>query len=231
MKKWISLGMSLCVKAVALYNGSPSLPQIPEQNLFLAQDALLSLKLSMLQDFIWSRNLDGLSDPAFHAAFSGGVITIGWIDRVETYLLLGSESFSLSGDSCLLKAHGSFGGEIGARATVIFWGDTKLSMDAKYAYLWPHLDSGGQGWQREWQVGVALGQEFAWFTPYLGVKYARMLMKLSSLPSLGTLLINNTSPFGAFMGLSIAGRRGLFFDVEARFFDDNALALELGLRF
>ncbi|MBS0627507.1 MAG: hypothetical protein JSS09_04780, partial [Verrucomicrobia bacterium] len=115
---------------------------------------------------------------------------------------------------------------------------------AKYFYGWPDLESFQKGsdtvkpsassWQREWQVGVALSQKFFVFTPYIGANYSRFTLKFSHLPKNLTsenIFIKNSSPFGFFIGMGICGETGVFFDFEARFFDEYALSTALGLRF
>lgn len=93
------------------------------------------------------------------------------------------------------------------------------------------LSCGSGSWSREWQVGFALSQQFAWFTPYVGGKCAKMRLQLTNLQSLGSLCVENKSPFGVFVGLGVSGIKGVFFDGEVSFLDDSAFSCALGLRF
>ncbi len=239
--------------AFALYNGSPALPEMPRDNLFLSEDSIFSLKLDYEGDFVLGRRItanSSLKDPSMNSQFNGAGVSLGFLDRVELYTCLGGfkTSFSAeqetSSDKTLhIKTAESFGGLIGARAIGAFWGDTRLGFDAKYFYGWPRLHSLELGQQKlssdyqsssetEWQIGAALSQTFAFFTPYVGVKYARFFLHFVDVEALKKdISIQNVSPFGVFVGLGISGKKGPFLDLEARFLDEYALSASLGMRF
>ncbi|MES2200281.1 MAG: hypothetical protein V4489_08965 [Chlamydiota bacterium] len=236
--------------AFALYNGSPTLPEMPEDALFIPKDSAFSMKTNYEGDLVLGRNItaSSLSDPNIRSLFNGAEVSFGFIDRVEVYTLLGGFNSTVSGfqgsSYCKLKVKESFGGAIGVRAIGIFWGETKLGFDAKYFYGWPNLESLQKGshkvkasadsYQSEWQVGAALSQRFAFFTPYIGVNYSRFTLNFSKLSNQlfsKKIKIENTSPFGFLIGLGISGGKGVFFDFEARFFNEHALSAALGLRF
>jgi hypothetical protein len=249
-KSLIFLSFLITSSAFALYNGSPTLPEMPENSLSLPQDSGFSMKMNYEGDLLLGRKItaSSLSDPNIHSFFNGAALTFGFIDRVELYTLLGGFNSTVSGyqDSsyCKVKIKESFGGALGVRAIGIFWGDIKVGFDAKYFYGWPNLDSlekgsekvsaTASGIQREWQVGVAIARKFAIFTPYVGANYSRFVLDLNKISSdlfPNNINIKNTSPFGFLIGLGICGEKGVFFDFEARFFDEYALSAALGLRF
>jgi hypothetical protein len=237
------------VSLLALYNGSPNLPEMPFDNLFIEENSSFSLKANYEGDFVLSRKITvspSWNHAQMHSMLNGGEISWGFIDRVEIYTLLGSFKTSFSAEKEKEHLHvdirNSFGGEIGARALAIFWGETKLGFDAKYFYGWPHLSKfeyagkdlatkTKQANQQEWQVGVSLSQTFAFFTPYVGAKFARFSLNLTGTDLHEDLLVENNSPFGVFVGLGIAGRIGPFLDLEARFLDEYAFSCALGMRF
>ncbi len=244
------LSFLITSSAFALYNGSPTLPEMPENAFFLPKDSAFSLKANYEGDLVLGRNLkaSSFSDPNIHSLFNGAEVSFGFIDRVELYTLLGGFNSTVSAfqDSsyCKFKIKESFGGAVGVRAIGIFWGETKLGFDAKYFYGWPNLESLQKGSktvkasassdQSEWQVGVALSQKFAIFTPYVGVNYSKFTLNFSKFSHdifSGKIKIENSSPFGFLIGLGICGGKGVFFDFEARFFDEYALSSALGFRF
>ena len=244
----LALGSPLSV--FALYNGCPSLPEMPTDNLFLKADSPFSLKVDYEGDYLLSRNLkeeNSFLSPQIRSMFNGAEVSFGFVDRVELYTLLGASKATISGhkedDYLKIKTKESFGGEVGARVIAIFWGELKLGFDAKYFYGWPRLgslsvngkdigDSYSQSMENEWQVGVGLSQKFALFMPYAGVKYSRFTLNFTGLsgPS-NEILLENESPFGFFIGMGIAGKKGPFFNFEARFLDEYAFSGSLGLRF
>ena len=246
----LCLVMGLPSSVFALYNGCPSLPEMPSENLFLKADSPISLKIDYEGDYLLGRNLkdvNSFSQPRIRSMFNGAEISLGVIDRVEFYTLLGASKTTVSGykrgDYLELKTNESFGGEIGARVIATFWGETQLGFDAKYFYGWPRVDSldvnshkvessYNQSMEQQWQVGAALSQRFAIFTPYAGIKYARFTMNFIGLADhVNEISIQNKSPFGLFVGMGIAGKKGPFFNFEARFVDEYAFSASSGLRF
>ncbi len=233
MLRQFFLFVLLSIPVFALYNGSPTLPEMPENNLFFNENSPFSAKTSYEVDFLLGRKVETVSysDGSLHSFFQGAEIAWGFIDRVEVYMLLGVEKISFSanrgGKNREIQTSASFGGDIGVRSIIAFWGETKLGVDAKYFYAWPQVaDSSYEGNKdQQWQVGLALSQEFFFFTPYIGGKVSNMQLNLEGIQ------IKNSNPFGVFVGLGIAGNKGVFLDLEARFLDDYALSGVAGFRF
>lgn len=242
---------SMCTASLcAMYQGSPTLPEMPEENLFLPKDSAFSLKATYEADLVLGRNISAssLSDSNIHSFLNAAEITWGILDRFEIYTLLGGFKETIVGSKesayCKLKIGESFGGEIGARVIGIFWGETKIGFDAKYFYGYPKLktvevgsktaSASSKSWQREWQVGVALSQKIAYFTPYVGANFSRFAADFTSVQSSifsENTHIENTSPWGFVIGLGICGSKGPFLDLEARFFDEYAFSGAAGIRF
>lgn len=237
----------------ALYNGSPSLPEMPENGFFMSNNSFIAVKLGYEGDSLLGRDLDasGASDPGIRAMLNGAVLTLGFINRVEIYSLLGATKSKVSvhaeSEKIQLKTGQDFGGEAGIRANTPIWGDMKFGIDAKYFYAWPTLSSikvggarvspRGKVFQKEWQVGASFSQTFAYFTPYVGVKFSRFYIDYANLSSLKTWIpskkvnIQNKGPFGCFIGMGIAGKTGVYFDFEGRFIDEYGLTGALGISF
>lgn len=234
----------------AMYQGSPTLPEMPEDNLFLSKDSAFSLKATYQADVVLGRNISisSLSESNIHAFLNGAEIAFGISDRFEIYSLLGAFHETITGskdsDYCKLKIGQSFGGEIGARVIALFWGETKIGFDAKYFYGYPHLKkvqvgnttatASAKSWQREWQLGVAISQKIAYFTPYVGANFSRFAADFTDVSSAifsQNTYIQNTSPWGFVVGLGVSGIQGPFLDVEARFFDEYAFSGAVGIRF
>ncbi len=246
--------VSLSSFSFALYNGSPALPEMPENGFFLSKDSAIALKTGYEGDFILGRNLEissPSSDPGIRGMFNAATLTFGFVNRIEVYTSLGSSEYRLffhaQDEEIKLKAGGSFGGEIGIRANTPVWADMKFGVDAKYFYAWPNLSevsAGGQTlstegkvFEKEWQVGAGFSQTFAFFTPYVGVRFSKFSLKFVNVfgiedwvPS-RRVAVHNQNPFGLFIGMGIAAPRGVYFDFEARFIDEYALTGAFGLSF
>jgi hypothetical protein len=250
MKKiFLSILLLAPFSAHALYNGNPVLPQMPRDNLFLNKECPISLKINYEGDFLLGRKIksSAIESPSFRSMLNGGEFSFGILDRVELYTLLGAFKNKVSGEKngsdFHIKTKESFGGQIGVRALAIFWGDIKVGLDGKYFYGWPRLNSiyfegvdssayAKKTWQQEWQVGVSISQTFAFVTPYVGAKCARFKMTFINVSEVDeSVRVDNVSPFGLFIGLGFAGKKGAFMNLEARFLDEYALTAALGLRF
>ena len=235
----ILLLISFSSTAFALYNGSPNLPEMPEQGFVTSPDQAIAFKVGYEGDFTFGRHLQApsVSDPNIYSQFNGSSLTVGFMNRIEVYTLLGSSltqfSFTSSGENIQLNTKENFAGEVGIRANTPIWGDFKFGVDAKYFYAWPTLSEGlGSVFQKEWQVGAAFSQTFAYFTPYIGVKFGKFHMEYVDLSSFSkNVSLQNACPVGLFIGMGIAAKKGISFDFEARFVDEYAFTGALGLSF
>jgi len=84
--------------SMALYNGAPALPEMPEQGFFLSKDSFVSLKIGYEGDFLLGRNLDAssVSDPGMTSMVNGATLAIGFINRLEVYTVLGASTTQVS---------------------------------------------------------------------------------------------------------------------------------------
>lgn len=238
----------------SLYNGNTALPDMPEEAFFLSKNSFISLKSGYEGDFLLGRNIGvsaDSSDPWIHSMLNGGTLSLGFINRLELYTLLGASKSKVvvqsAGQEVELKTAQNFGGEVGIRANTPVWRDMKFGVDAKYFYAWPEIDylqvagqrikNTGRVFQKEWQVGLSVSQTFAWFSPYVGVKFCRFRMKFIDLTSLADWIpseqvsIYNKSPFGFFVGLGISAVKGFYFNFESRFVDEYAISGAFGCSF
>jgi hypothetical protein len=249
---WFFL-QSIPFSLFSLYNGNTALPEMPENGFFLSDNSCISVKLGYEGDFLFGRNI-GISssgnDPSIRSMLNGGTFSLGFINRIELYSLLGVTTTKVAfheGGKIELKTPENFGGEVGIRANTPVWGDLKFGADAKYFYAWPTLESAEvQGkvepassriLQKEWQVGISFSQTFAFFTPYAGVKFGKFRMKFIDLKGLSDWISSNTisfynkSCFGFFIGLGLSLQYGVYANLEFRCVDENALTAALGFSF
>jgi hypothetical protein len=225
--------------AFALYNGSPALPEMPEQGFFSDRDGAVSFKAGYEGDFTFGRHLQvsSIADPQIYSQFNAASLTLGFINRIEVYALLGGSltqfSCTSSEESIELNTKENFAGEVGIRANTPIWGDLKFGVDAKYFYAWPTLsDAPGSVFQKEWQVGASFSQTFAYFIPYVGVKFGKFYMEYVDLDvRVQNIFLQNACPVGLFIGMGIAATKGIYLDLEARFVDEYAFTGALGMSF
>lgn len=194
----------------ALYNGNPSLPDMPEQGLFISGDQCLGMKLGYELDTTFSKRVKfDLEQKApkirmkdlldtYHSTKQLGVITFNFIDRFEIYTLLGAMKLSMSqrpfgGSYVEYETDNEFIWGVGGRVVLVYWDEVILGVNARYNAS--HLDlsqliingapvvtSDAKMEYHEWQLGMSFSREIGPFIPYVGVAYASMLSELKNLP-------------------------------------------------
>ncbi len=232
----------------------PGFTEHARNGIFLSENAGVAFKAGYEGDFTLGRNLSSSSfnNPGLRAQFNAGTITLGFVNRIELYSCLGSSYAHLTCDTktdekISFKTDHNFGGEVGFRANTPIFRQMKFGVDAKYFYAWPTLSSidlngeslapEGRVFQKEWQVGIGFSQTFAFFTPYVGVKFSKFSLEFVDLTSVSSesfsdkVEVHNKNPFGLFIGMGISGKKAAYFDFEARFIDEYALTGALGLSF
>ena len=89
-----------------------------------------------------------------------------------------------------------------------------------------------QSLKKSGRFGAAFSQTFAYFTPYAGIKFGKFNMEYVNLSSFSkNISLQNACPVGLFLGMGIAGQKGIYVDLEARFVDEYACTGALGLSF
>jgi hypothetical protein len=253
--------LALQGQGYSLYNGNPALPEMPEEGFFVPKESWFSFKFGYEGDVLFDRSLrvEGKKSHishhvnSFEYIMNSGSLTLGFSDRVEIYGLLGAMKTKMS-QTPVSHEHVHydtgyhFSGEMGIRAIVAYWGDTKLSVDAKYFMTNPHIDridlngdrissSGAKIHETEWQVGAGVSHRVSWFIPYAGFKYSNLRMKFCHLSSLESIIprkkfvVKNNCPVGFFFGFGFSADRGIAINVEARVLDETAVTAALDIRF
>jgi hypothetical protein len=251
----------LSLKALALYNGNPSFPMMPEEGLFIAKEDWFGIKMGYQFDDVYDRRLHMAQCHAeqrkkireYQSLSNLGVLTFNFNDRAEIFGTLGTLSFELSQrpfrDSKVSYHTGShFAWGVGGRAILAYWGDLQVALNA--AYLQSNLPLSSvevndksyakrhaKAEFREWQIGAGVSYRFSWFIPYLGVDFSDFRTKIEDLNSLKFLFHRNhvvfkeAHPFGGFLGFGLSAERGFDINFEARFLNENAVSVSGDFKF
>ena len=191
---------------VALYNGNPSLPMMPESGAFISKDYWIGVKAGYAFDYVYDRQLHMTGKTPDHShrkvqkynsVSNFGVVTLNFNDRVEAFGLLGSMSAELSQHlfenvkvSYDTQTHFAWGA--GGRAILAYWGDLQFAINASYVRSDLPLSSlkvNGRSYAKkqaeldfqEWQVGIGASYRCRWFIPYLGVDYSDFRSRIEHL--------------------------------------------------
>lgn len=259
----LAIGLAFCsfTKVLSLYNGNPSLPEMPEEGWLISKESWLDLKIGYEGDIVFDRCMhvhashdnDVHNINSYQSTMNSGTFTFGFSNRVELYFLLGSYQVELSQrlhneNHIHYDTDHHLGGLAGVRAIVGYWGETRLGLDAKYFMSTPdlaHLKLNGHHvpsdsakmTDLEWQVGASLSHKVSFFIPYIGIKYSSAEIKLSHLHSLESALgtnhlrLKNKYPVGFVFGFGLSADRALAANLEARILDETAATLAVDFRF
>lgn len=209
----IFLLLLMPLSAIALYNGNPSLPMMPEEGLFISKEHWLGLKAGYEFNRVYDRKLHMEGQHLEHCTkkvqkyeslSNFGLVTLNFNDRAELFGSLGSLSSEIShhpfSDTKISYHSGTnFAWGVGGRAILAYWGDLQLSVNAEYVKSHPGLSSlkvNGKSYPTrhaeidycEWQVGIGVSYRFNWFVPYIGVDYADFRERIEHLDSIKFLI-------------------------------------------
>ncbi|MBS0620343.1 MAG: hypothetical protein JSS61_02665 [Verrucomicrobia bacterium] len=215
MGSWIFLLITLLlpsIGALALYQGNPSFPLMPEQGLFIPSSSIASVKIGYVFDDVFDRKMRmvGQGNPGersrvkdFGAMTQLGTVTLNLIQRIEAYAGLGVLNMHLSQrpfseEKIAYRTDWQFAWEVGGRALIAYWGNLHLGISAAYLQSDPSVSSlkvddssykTGRAdlFFREWQVGMALSYHLNWFIPYTGLAYSDLRLKFHHLASLSSI--------------------------------------------
>lgn len=245
----------------SLYNGNPSMPEMPEEGYFISKESWLTIKAGYEGDIVFSREMELTHHhsnvkehvKSFESWMNSGTLTLGFTDRVELYTALGTTSAKIkqhphSDQSVEYRTRNHFAWLAGMRAIAAYWGDLQLGLDAKYLQTLPDMHeiklngtrvpvSGAHVDYREWQVGLGLSYKWRFFIPYFGVKYSDVRAKFKHLHSLSTIFpkkhftMKNEDPIGLFVGFGLSAERIFALNLEFRFLDETAGTVSADIRF
>lgn len=206
--------------AIALYNGNPSLPMMPEHGAFISKEDWYGLKIGYLFDDVYDRkvNLAGqhMGDAhkkvrKYKALSNFGVITFNGNDRIEIFGLLGTMSSHLTQvpfkDTTItyhIKPQFTWG--VGGRAIIAYWGELQFAANAAYLKSDPHLSSvkvNGISYSTkhsqidytQWQIGLGFSYRLHAFIPYFGVDYSDFREKYKHLDALKFVIPSKQTTF------------------------------------
>ncbi len=193
------------------------------------------------------------SVPKFESLSNFGVVTFNFNDRVEIFADLGSMSSEISHRpysnttiSYQTSTHFTWG--VGGRAILAYWGDLQLSANATYIATDSPLYSlkvNGESYStrhaafdlREWQIGIGISWRFKWIIPYIGADFSDFRARIDHLNSINFLIpgnhitVKDSYPCGIFLGVGLSPTRAMNVNFEARFINENAVAVSADFKF
>ncbi|MCI0382186.1 MAG: hypothetical protein L0207_03940 [Chlamydiae bacterium] len=249
----------LCTsKVFGLYFSNPLEPDLVDQGFFIPKDFFLGLKAGYQRDMVLDRKLRVKSGVVkgrvdeFQFLMDQGVITLNFLNRLETYGSLGSMNAFVRHRPHVdhrireyqTSDHLTWG--VGGRLLLFNWESATFGIDGKYQRGYPHVkwnSIGGEAFStgarllyREWQVGFGVSYEIDFLIPYAAFTYssARATMKkVKPNMQLGTsrFTMKSREFFGLCLGFSLTPGKYFDINVETQLFSEQGYTLSGNLKF
>jgi hypothetical protein len=240
-------------KASALYQGNPAACELPQQGVLIPEEKAVNFKLGYQIEKVFDQAMV-LQAPQYNAVgnkissfFNQGVITLSIIDRLEIFSTFGTmkllvKQAQFQGLEAEAQSKNSFVWSIGGRAMLLFWENTSLGGEASYLFSHSHLQrlwSNAMKVQAhdealkytEWQIQLALSQKVSIVSFYLGGAYCYNRLRIELPWYSVSAEYKNKHKISMVLGSSLSARKGLTFNVEAKFFGETSLGGNVDLRF
>lgn len=190
---------------------------------------------------------------------NAGYLALNFLDRFDIFSTLGATNYSI--DTSLfnftlgagsnnnrfeVESDTRFSWSVGARATLWECGCTALGIEGQYFSARPHVKKIYDSFQvsvapntnshyREWQVGLGISHRINMLVPYVAVKWssARLFMN-NEIPTGSTFELftqKNQKHWGYAVGCSLIACERASLNIEGRFADEKAVAVNGQIRF
>lgn len=222
--RWLKFFLFIPIFVFSLENGNPSLPFILYEGILIPDTKPFSFRTSFLIDSLFYQQLNAFSSEVKiegNRYFS--VWTLNIKERVDLYGAFGRTELEITDSNFVNKKGSTF--FIGAKAIVLEMSKTRLGFDAKYTKGPISSFRNSLVYFESWQVGGGISQDVSFATPYLGLMFSDTHLRGNNLHS------EPNDQYTLFLGLTITNHSYLLVNVEARFFDEQALSGSIEIRF
>lgn len=231
--------------------GSPSLPAIVQEGLFLSDRSFASFRGGIDGAYAFNEKLKfgrkerkmGYHSLHVEGPSYLGVMVMNLRERVEFYLQPGTvefhAKFSKEINKYSRKSSFGFAGKAGARAIVIEIKDTTLGVDVHYRYFdgnskktYSFLADACSWSLKEWQIGVGISQKIRFLTPYAGIAIRQSKQKIPSLLTgeKAHLRANQKHKNGPYLGVIMSRGSCVLLGIEYHLYHESSLTLSLQMR-
>jgi hypothetical protein len=259
MRLLILLFLVVCSSAYCSYSGNPAFPKVPEEGIYVSKESYIGIKAGYIGDYVFDRDMslhsEGLRQEVkkFQTLTNSGVFSFSFLERVEAYARLGCFHARISHrplSDLRVRYHvkGQFAWCFGVQGIIYENRNTIVGFNVNYNQSLPKINSivangmelkthGAKINYLEWQGGVGVSQIVNIFIPYIGVNYSDARARFKKLQALrpffpiSDFVMRSNNKIGIFLGFSLTPGKTVVLNVEARFFDEEALTLSGLIRF
>jgi hypothetical protein len=241
--------------------GCPAAPGLIKEGFFISPNAPVNVRAGYEGDFVADARLQQ-SGPGqgrvdnFNQQTNAGTITLNGVNRVDLFGLCGSSractDWRFTVDDVTHRAEVvtlyNFLWGAGTRAIVYKTCAASLGVggryeECQYDNLWLTIDgtehSGANTFLhwRVWQVDFDFGYQIDIFTPYIGIKYSNIRVKIGdfdepvSNDGSGSDQFKNRTPVGVFIGCSLSSGKYFMLNVEGRLIDEEGVTISGDFKF
>ena len=247
------LFLFIFAQAHASYLGNICSPAVLQTGLFSKHNYLLNLTSGYITDMTWDKKIKPSSLPntislekvdEFEINSNWATFSLVLLRRLEMYTYLGVSKEKMDWtnkpsftDTSEVKTQNHFSYVLGAKLNLLYLGNFGLGVSGQYF----SLPSSNKLVQRirdlnlpfeigsqylkvdEWQIASGLTCFLGPFTPYAGIKYLDMQVRVKSTTDLPVLHFENQNNWGVFVGCSLIFSCNFYLNVEGRFIDETAV--------
>lgn len=234
----------------AMYAGNAVAPDMPETGLFSKERQNTGYRLAYTYDHTLERDIKflppGKKDPLQGSQMSirknGGDACISLGNQLELFGSLGTQNFSSGSIFDYFDLHKRsedslyFGG--GASAILVFFRQCTMGIGAKYhassQTLFRKTDGAEfKGMLENWQLSFALGREFSFINPYVGLAFDSLKATFNELGASNSQNISfeENNPWVCLLGVGLVKNNMGYLNVEGRLIGEMAFSLRASLSF
>jgi len=233
--------------------GNPLNPEIINQGFFISPASYINFRIGYEGDFVYDARMDkkpvGKIDN-FKKDSNSALITINWKNRIDTFATLGScrirsdWRFNASNATSRLELESNykFYWSAGGKIILLQWGNAAAAIGGRYSHTKPPIsfitiDGSPVNFDKynlkyhDWQIDFGLAYKIDVFIPYVGTKYLNAKSKLCNTDIVindnnqQSIKMKNKDHFGLYTGCTLSNIKYFMLSVEARFIDEEAIAV------
>jgi len=240
---------------------SPVAPCLIQQGFFIPQASPVSVRAGYEGDFVADARLEQFGSGSgrvdnFNQQTNAGTLTLTVKNRLDLFGLCGSSRsctdwrFTVEGDTHRAELETLYNLLWGAGVKAIAYQTETMHLSfggryehCRYDNLWLTIDGVVQSgadtflhW-REWQIDVDFGYTIDIFTPYIGLKYSNLKVKVGNFDEpianngSGYDYFKNRTPVGVFIGCSLSSGKYFMLNVEGRLIDEEGVTISGDFKF
>lgn len=262
MKKlFFCLAYCLSSALLAAPVGDPAAPHLIHEGFFISPESYIDVRAGYEGDFVADARLEQYVESSgrvdcYSQETNSGTVTLNIKNRLDLYSVLGSSRtcadwrVTIMNDAHRIQVETlyNFLWGVGARGVLYKSGCVTFGLGGRYEQahydnLWLTVDGFVHHaadtflhW-RSFQFDADVAYQIDIFSPYIGIKYSNVRVKVGNFETAiadnggGTDQFKNRTPVGVFIGCSLSSGKYFMLNIEGRLIDEEAVTISGDFRF